>query len=231
MPALDGGRNTLVARQCLAVMPDRVGVQRPDGAQGNADDVVDIEQQVIVGGDEYGPVKGQVGLDERGRLVDGRGQAGQGAGDRAALRRAGRLRGQPCGSGLKRYPQVRQDADVRRAGLGCVPPAKDIGIEQVPRLAGAYPGARAGPALQKALARQHLDSLAERRPADLELAHQFVLGGHGGAGPEFTAHDPGAQPVHDLGVTGLCRVRGGHDVPPGLVAWRCGACRWRGAEQ
>src|ERR1022692_4205791 len=75
----------------LAVMPDRVGVQRPDGAQGNADDVVDIEQQVIVGGDEYGPVKGQVGLDERGRLVDGRGQAGQGAGDRAALRRAGRL--------------------------------------------------------------------------------------------------------------------------------------------
>src|ERR1039458_3918296 len=80
MPALDGGRNTLVARQCLAVMPDRVGVQRPDGAQGNADDVVDIEQQVIVGGDEYGPVKGQVGLDERGRLVDGRGQAGQGAG-------------------------------------------------------------------------------------------------------------------------------------------------------
>jgi hypothetical protein len=34
--------------------------------------------------------------------------------------------------------------------------------------------------------------------------------------------------VHDLGVTGLGRVRGGHDVPPGLVVWRGAVCWWRG---
>jgi hypothetical protein len=194
-----------------------VGVQRPDRAERHADHVVDVQQQVVAAGGEHRPVEGQIGLDELVRGADGGPQLGHRGHDRTALPGAGLLGGQPGRARLQRDPQVGEHPDVVRAGLRGVPPAQHVGVEQVPRLARADPGAGAGPALQQALAGQHFHALAQRRAAHLEPADQFVLGGYRSARAQLTADDRGAQRVHDLGVPGLPGIGGGHHR-----ASRCG---------
>src|ERR1700729_2173708 len=90
MTALDGFGHPLMGRQRLAVVRDRVSVQRADRAERHADHVVDVQQQVVLAGREHGPVEGQVGRDELVRRLDRGPQRAHGRGDHAALGRAGR---------------------------------------------------------------------------------------------------------------------------------------------
>ena len=190
-------------------MPDRTAVQRTDGAEGDADHVVDEQQQVVVGRAEHRAVKVQVGLDKGVGLIDGGPQPRHGDRDRAALLRAGRLRGQPGRAGFERYPQPGERPDVAGAGGGGEAPGQHVGVEQVPGLSRADPGPGAGPALEQAFTRENLHAFTQRGPADVELAHQLVFGRHGVTGSEATADDVGPETVHDLSVPGPVWVGSG----------------------
>src|SRR3984957_17575981 len=91
MTTLDGLRHPLMGRQRLAVVRDRVSVQRADRAERHADHVVDVQQQVVLAGREHGPVYGQVGHADHVPRYDRGQEPAHGRGDHAALGRAGRV--------------------------------------------------------------------------------------------------------------------------------------------
>ncbi len=182
--------------------------------EGDTDHVVDVQQHVVVRGDEHGAVKGQIGLDEGVGIVNRRPELGHRHGDGPTLRRAGQLGRQAGGAWFKCDSQVGQHLYVvGRRGRG-VPPAQYVRIEQVPRLAWPDPSAGTRTALQQSLSSKDFHAFAKRRPADVELADQLVFRRNSGTRWQLAAHDLRAEAVHDLRVAGLIGIGGSHGVRP-----------------
>ncbi len=212
MASPDRDGDLFVVGQRLRVVADRLRVQRPYCLERDARDVVDVQQQIVVRRDEHRTVKGKIGLDERVRVVDRCPKLGHGRGDGATLRRAGRLCGEPGSAWFECHAQVGQHFYVvGRCGRG-VPPPQHVRIEEVPRLAGPHQSASAGAAFQQSLSGKHFHALAQRGPAHVELADQFVLGRDSRTWWQLPADDLRAEAVDDLRVASLLGIGGSHGV-------------------
>src|ERR1700761_1575221 len=211
----DGRGHPGVVGQRVLVVADRLGVDGPDRAHGDADHIVHVQQQVVLGGEEDGPVKGEVGLYEGARFVGGGPESGHGRLDLLQPGRGPCLSGQPGRARLEGDPEVGQRGDVLAADRVGEPPPEHVGVEQVPRLPGPDARARTGAGLDQALAREDLHPFAQGRAAQAELGDQLLLGGDQLARREYSPDDLPAQLVHNLPVPGPVRIRRllSHDLP------------------
>ncbi len=91
-------------------------------------------------------------------------------------------------------------------------PAQDVGVEEVPFGAGAYEGAAALPGVDHPLGGEHLERLAQRGQAHVQLAlqaHQIERGAFG----DLAAQDAAGEEFHGLAVHAATGI-GRHVVEP-----------------
>jgi hypothetical protein len=173
-------------------------------------------EEFVVGGGEQGAVEGEVGLDGVGgaaallpHRVEGAVQGGQ-------VRVGAALGGQAYGGGFDdgaHFGEVVQQRPVGLAGGGALElPAQYVGVEQVPLGAGAHEGAAPLPGVDHPLGREHLQRLAQRGQAHVQLAlqrHEIQRGPFG----DLTAQDAAGEEFHGLAVYASTGI-GRHVVQP-----------------
>src|SRR6185437_13103380 len=89
--------------------------------------------------------------------------------------------------------------------VGGEAPGEDVGVEHVPLIARLDAGADLGAGFDQALGGQHLDRLAQDRPADPETDAEVDLAGQDLAGREVTAQDLLADLVGDAAMDAALR--------------------------
>lgn len=169
-----------------------------------------------MGGVEQGTVEGEVGLDGVGGAVvplphrrDGGVQGGQ-------VLVGAALGGQTHGGGLDDgayFGEIVQQRPVGRVGMAALElPAQHVGVEQVPLGAGTHEGAAPLAGVDHSLGGEHLERLAQRGQAHVQLAlqrHQVQRRPLG----DLTAQDAAGEEFHGLAVHAATGI-GRHVVQP-----------------
>ena len=182
------------------------GVERDE--QRRVHDRAHLLEHLVVAGLHDGAMEADVrlvvGRVVRRRQIEGVAHVAQGGLQGGDLGRPGAAGGQLRRSRLDQEPDLGELPQEGARGHSLLAPGQDVGIEQVPGLAGPDPRPCLRPRHHQSLGGEDLDRLAHDAPAGAHAGRRRELL----AGLDLALHDAAADGVHDAAVLAGPRITG-----------------------